>query len=121
MGPDNQVLFFKRAFKLSYRFWLDKLDCSVSFARQKVPGATFEDAMSHFGDHCLPSFILRKPLAPIDGPLHFEVGFRKMGRDVDWFLYLLVDYYENGLELMQYFEHLGGLLPDDTHDSNSHG
>ena len=43
MGPDNQVLFFKRAYKLRSDFWLDRLDCSVSFHRQKVEGG---DALS---------------------------------------------------------------------------
>ena len=108
MGPANQVLFFKKAYKLSYEFWLDKLDCSESFQRVKVEGAAFKDAMRHHGDRCIPSVILRSgaSVARSEEP-HYEVGFRAMGRDVDWFLYLLVSV-ENESELVECFERLGG-------------
>jgi len=108
MGPDNQVLFFKRAYKLRSDFWLDRLDCSVSFHRQKVEGATFEDAMGFFGNWALSSMILRaKHLGRSELP-YYEVGFRDMGREVDHFLYILVDVAENGDELVECFLQLGG-------------
>lgn len=109
MGPANQVLFFKRAYKLRSDFWLDKLDCSESYARQKVEGATFEDAMRFHGDRCLPSIILRNgaSLARDEKP-YYEVGFRGLGREIDHFLYILVDEAENGGELIEYFLQLGG-------------
>ena len=112
MGPANQVLFFKKAYKLSYEFWLDKLDCTVSYARQKVEGATFEDAMSHFGDRAISIVVLRDgaALARNEEP-YYEVGFRSMGRDVDWFLYLLVNVKVES-ELVEYFKRLGGNVYD---------
>ena len=108
MGPDNRVLFFERAYKLRRNFWLDKLDCRKNVYRVRVEGATFEDAMRYHGDNCIPILFLRNTFLMRDEKPYYEVGFRKLGYETDYFLYILVDEAENGGELIEYFLQLGG-------------
>lgn len=113
MGPSNQVLFFKRAYKLADKFWLDRLNCSESFCRQLVEGATFEDAMRHHNDRNVPNCIVRESLR--DGePKHFEIGFSTITCNPDeYYLYLIVDYVKHRDEIVNYFEYLGGIIKFD--------
>ena len=44
----NQKAMLQKAHSICERWWFDKLDCSESFARQRVKDISFEDAMDHF-------------------------------------------------------------------------
>ena len=82
---EDIVALFHRAKDLCDRWWLDKLDCRVSFARQRVPNATFEEALSHFVPGAMAVVIHRKFYEE-----YLEVGFRSMENPVDYFLWIIV-------------------------------
>lgn len=84
----QQETLLRKSYSICSEWWLDKLDCSVSWARQRVPGATFEDAMSHFSDGAFFVVIHRRQILMIDKP-YLEVGFRSM-EHVDYFLWIIV-------------------------------
>jgi hypothetical protein len=74
----------RKAHSICKKWWLDKLDCSESWARQRVKGATFEAAMFHFVDDVFRFVINRKPVLKIN-TRHLVVGFRSM-ESIDYFL-----------------------------------
>jgi len=77
-----------KAYSICSKWWLDKLDCSVSWSRQRVQDASFEDAMSHFSDGAHFVVIHRRQVLMIEEP-HLEVAFRSM-EGVDYFLWIIV-------------------------------
>ena len=79
----------RKAHSVCERWWMDKLDCAVSFARQRVADVSFEDAMRHFRHGAFFTVIHRKQVVPAYGP-HLEVGFSSMERPVDYFLWIIV-------------------------------
>ncbi len=86
--PEQEALL-RKAHSLCEHWWFDKLDCSISCARQRVKDISFEEAMSHFGERSLINVIHRRQIVPIDPP-HLEVGFRAMESSVDHFLWIIV-------------------------------
>ncbi len=78
----------RKAYSICSKWWLDKLDCSVSWSRQLVPDASFEDAMSHFSEGAHFVVIHRRQVLMIEEP-HLEVAFRSM-EGVDYFLWIIV-------------------------------
>ena len=84
----QQEALLRKAYSICSEWWLDKLDCSVSWARQRVPDASFEDAMSHFVDNAFFVVIHRRQILMIDKP-YLEVGFRSM-EHIDYFLWIIV-------------------------------
>jgi hypothetical protein len=73
--------------EVSYTWWADTLDCSVSIARQKYD-CTFEEILAHLTQAALVVVIDR---GTWHNPLgSFEVGFRSMGQ-VDYFLFIHVE------------------------------
>lgn len=112
LSRDNQIALFKKAYELRKDFWLDILDCSISLARQKVHDATFEDALGYFNSDSISTMILRDSDDFLLGMKlkYFEIGFRSMGRNVDHFLYIIVDYDEYQQELIEYYCNLGGVV-----------
>lgn len=78
----------RKAHSICSEWWLDKLDCSVSFARQRVPDASFEDAMSHFVDNAFFVVIHRRQIVMADDP-YLEVDFRSM-EHILFFLLIIV-------------------------------
>jgi hypothetical protein len=85
----EQEAMLRKAHSICERWWFDKLDCSKSFARQRVKDISFEDAMGHFGKGALMNVIHRRQIVPMDDP-HLEVGFRSMEIPVDYFLWIIV-------------------------------
>ena len=85
----EQERLLRKAHSICSEWWLDKLDCSESYMRQKVEGASFEEAMRHFGERALMNVIHRRAFIPLDEP-HLEVGFRSMESPVDYFLWINV-------------------------------
>jgi hypothetical protein len=86
-GQQEAVL--RLAYSLCETWWFDRLDCSESWARQRVSDIGFEEAMKHFGEKALMRVIHRKPPLPLDSP-NLEVGFRSMESPVDYFLWIIV-------------------------------
>ena len=85
----QQEILLRKAYSISERWWLDKLDCSISYARQVVDGISFEDAMSHFVENAFLTVIHRGQIIPSNEP-HLEVGFRSMEDPIDYFLWIIV-------------------------------
>jgi len=85
----EQEAILRKAHSICERWWFDKLDCSESFARQRVKEISFEDAMGHFVEGALMNVIHRRQIIPMDES-HLEVGFRSMEIPVDYFLWIIV-------------------------------
>lgn len=75
----------QRAYKLSFNWWVDTLDCSISICRQKVD-MTFEEIMKKLDKTSL--FFMMHRNSEVEN--YLEVGFRT-GIDVEYFLWLQVD------------------------------
>ena len=67
-----------------YRWWADILDCSKSWARQKI-NCTFEEIMDRVTDKTRFTFINRKYIDD-----YIEVGFSLMTTP-DYFLWIQID------------------------------
>jgi hypothetical protein len=108
LSRENQLEFFKHSFELKCDWWLDGLDCGVSFRRKKIPGATFEEALSHFNENALSTCISRED--SINKPNYWEIGFREMNMDdsPEHFLYILVGA-DKTAELVSLYKELGGV------------
>lgn len=77
-----------QAKEIADRWWVDKLDCSVSFARQLIE-MDFETIMSKLNEKALFSIIHRNY---IDCENYIEVGFRTFENDSpDYFLWICFD------------------------------
>jgi len=75
--------------EISYEWWADKLDCSVSFARQKFD-CSFEKILGHFKNDAHFVVIDRGIWGSFDNREHFEIAFRSM-ESIDYFLFIEVD------------------------------
>ncbi len=91
---DTSVLSFKekedllrRAFDKKFKWWVDKLECRVSFAREKID-MSFEEVMTHFSDKAHMVVIHRKEKFP--NVPYLEVGFCTMGSPIEYFLWIKV-------------------------------
>ena len=73
------------AYENCFNWWVDILDCSISFCRQRID-MTFEEAMKKLDETSL-FFMIHRNLDPEN---HLEVGFRT-GASVEYFLWLQVD------------------------------
>jgi hypothetical protein len=89
LSCSEQETLLRKAHSICDRWWFDRLDCSESFARQRVEGISFEDAMQHFVEGALMNVIHRRQILSLDQP-HLEVGFRSMESPVDYFLWIIV-------------------------------
>jgi hypothetical protein len=75
-----------RARELSYKVRVDKLDCSVSFARQKTD-MSYEEVLKKLDDECHFVVIHRRGYTRDGDGEYGEIGFRAM-RGIDYFLWI---------------------------------
>ena len=77
---------------VSYEWWADMLDCSVSMSRKRID-CSFEDILKRLKENTHFVVIGRGTWgSPIgEDREHFEIGFRTMDSDVDYFLFIEVD------------------------------
>lgn len=68
------------------RWWVDKLDCSVSIARQLVE-MSFEDIMAKLDERCHFVIIHRNTW----GDDYLEIGFSTIGKEPAYFLWIILD------------------------------
>ena len=85
MTMEDKVSIINRAKELSYEWWVDKLDCSESWMRQKID-MSFEEVMEMFMPNCHFTVIHRRGI----GDWHGEIGFSTMGVGVEHFLWIYV-------------------------------
>ncbi|MDR2728238.1 MAG: hypothetical protein LBB56_03835 [Chitinispirillales bacterium] len=75
--------------EICYQWRADKLDCTVSFSRQKLD-CSFEEILEHLHEDSHFVVIDRGIWGSFDNKEHFEVGFRSM-EPVDYFLFIEVE------------------------------
>ncbi len=87
----------------SYDWWVDKLDCSISFSRQQIE-MSFEEIMEKLSDSCHFVIIHRKGYTPQNQDdkddiwrWKLEIGFSTM-TGVSYYLFIYVDQ-----EYLEYF------------------
>ena len=72
---------------ISYKWWVDKLDCSKSPRRQKMD-CPYDAALKLFNELAHVVVIDRGCRGDFDHSEHFEIGYRTMDSAIDFF-YLL--------------------------------
>ena len=87
LPQDKIIELLREAKDLSYNWWVDILDCKVSFARQKID-MSFNDVLKRIDKSTHFVFINRKGHPNREHRL--EIGFRTM-EDKDYFLFIYVD------------------------------
>jgi len=86
LSLEKKKSILELAKKLSYEYHIDKLDCSISWARRQID-MSFEEVMKKFGDSCHFVVILRKGFDCHENK--GEIGFSTMtGIDYYLFIYL---------------------------------
>ena len=75
--------------EICYKWFANKLDCSVSWARQRFD-CTFEEIVGHLKEKSAFVVIDRGTWGDLDNIDHFEVGFRSM-ETIDYFLFIEVE------------------------------
>ena len=84
---DQKRDFLNRAYEKNSGWWVDKLDCKVSWARQKIE-KSFKEIMTHLTESCHFTITHRRQFREQD---YLEVCFNTMnpGRP-DYFLWIIV-------------------------------
>jgi len=72
-----------------FHWWVDKLDCKVSFSRKRI-NMPYEEIMQKF-DNLVHFVVIDRKESLLDEPKNFEVGFRTMSTSIDYFLWILVE------------------------------
>lgn len=88
LSLDQKKELMRKAFDLKYNWWVDKLDCRESFARQEIK-MSFEEIMGHLTEKAFIVLIHRKEHTEFY-PEYLEVGFSSMESPVDYFLWIQV-------------------------------
>ena len=78
----------KKAFDNKYNWWVDKLDCRESCARQKID-MSFDKIMEHLTEKAFVTLIHRMSHSKRD-PDYLEIGFSSMESPIDYFLWIHV-------------------------------
>jgi len=92
LSLDEKASMFRDCMEISYGWWADTLDCSVSWSRQRFD-CTFEEILGYLKDD---TYVVVIDRGTWGGPLgenreHFEIGFRTMDSSIDYFLFIQVD------------------------------
>lgn len=90
MSKEEKVALLWECHTICYEWWVDKLDCSESFSRQRID-CTFDDILRHFDDESHLVVVDRGTWGDFDNREHFEVAFRSMENPVDFFLFIEVE------------------------------
>ena len=89
LSMKEKVSLLKKCKDVSYMWWADRLDCSVSIARQKMD-CTFEEILGHLKEDAHFVVVDRGTWGRFDDKEHFEIGFRAMDA-IDYFLFVEVE------------------------------
>ena len=92
LSMDEKTAMLTDCMEISYAWWADKLDCSVSFARQKCECA-FEEILGRLKKDSHVVVIDRRTWGDVrlEETEHFEIGFRTMESPIDYFLFIEVE------------------------------
>ena len=91
LSRDEKAALLRDCKEISYVWWVDTLDCSVSGARQKYD-CSFDEILEMLKEDAHFVIIDRgtwgNPFG--DGEEYFEIGFRTMKSPIDYFLFIKV-------------------------------
>ena len=91
LSLDQKVSLLTDCKDISYKWWTDQLDCSVSIARQRID-CSFEAMLERLKEDTHIVVIDRGTFGSFgDNKEHFEIGFRTMDSPVDYFLFIEVE------------------------------
>lgn len=90
---DQKIAIIIKAYKKNYDWWIDKLDCSKSWSRERI-GMPFDYIMNLFDDKTYFTIIHRRAY---EDPWFGEIGFRT-GNDIEYFLWIKIS--ENDLDVL---------------------
>jgi len=92
LSMDEKADLLRDCKEISYEWWADILDCSISAARQKFD-CSFDEILERMKDKAHVVVIDRGIWGNLfdDGKEHFEIGFRSMESPIDYFLFIEVD------------------------------
>jgi hypothetical protein len=92
LSMDEKATMLRDCMEISYTWWADKLDCSVSVARQQYD-CSFEEILGRLKESARVIVVDRGVWGGSFGRdrEHFEVGFCSMESPVDYFLFIEVD------------------------------
>jgi hypothetical protein len=88
LSLSQKIALIKDCKEICFHWWTDKLDCTQSFARQRID-MTFEEIMNKF-DNSAHFVVIDREFCPFDETKHFEIGFRTMSA-IDYFLWIWVE------------------------------
>jgi hypothetical protein len=84
----QKTAIIKDCKEICFHWWTDKLDCSVSWARQRID-LTFEEIMAKF-DNSAHFVVIDRKFHMLDEKKHFEIGFSATSV-IDYFLFIWVE------------------------------
>ena len=105
LGQKREICI--EAKKVCFEWWVDKLDCSKSVARQNIE-MSFEDILKKLTDDCHFVFIYRRGYENWKNNKYFkhtwsiEIGFCTMGKGVDYFLFIYMKEEEKDIFINKY-------------------
>jgi len=86
LGIEVKQELLADAYELATKWWVDKLDCSESWSRQKI-NMPFDEIKGYLTESCHITVIHRVPAIPIQIE-HGEIGFSNMGRGINYYLWI---------------------------------
>lgn len=86
---EEKLKIMNNAKELCYKWEVDKLDCMESWARQHVD-MSWNDIIDKASEDSYFVFIHRYNTVS-DEDEYLEVGFRSMGPEIDYFLWIYID------------------------------
>lgn len=114
MSVEEKKELLTDAYENSYYYHIDKLDCNISFARQQIKDAKFEDYIDLLDQRAHTVFIKRggyyegdeepKTSSGWRNEHCIEVGFSTMNVGVDFYMFIYVN-----LDKLNYFIEKYGL------------
>ncbi len=84
LSVQQKIELMRNAKEQSYEWWVDILDCSKSYSRQRIE-MSFEDILKKFDNNSHFVIIHRRGYRNWD--FHVEIGFRSM-TGIDYFLWI---------------------------------
>jgi len=87
---DVKIEIINHAYRVNDEWWVDKLDCSESWRREKID-STYDEIMNKFEDDSHFTIIERYYYM---GDNYGEIGFRTMNLGVDYFLWIKISVFD---------------------------
>ena len=88
LSLEQKIALIKDCKEICFHWWTDILDCSVSFARQRID-MTFEEIMTKFNNKA-HFVVIDRFYHMLDEKKHFEIGFSTMV-GIEYFLFIWVE------------------------------